>query len=146
MGALRRGNDWSKRRSALTVTRRLCGHVSGAIGAHFAPSNVHFVGTESRPHSRCIRWSTDGTLPSRHPCGRAKTSAAALRFFAAACTGEVGFDVGEPDIIGPTVGFHMMAATMIAAIDIDVADAGRAHVAECDLGLKGQHHIPELNL
>jgi hypothetical protein len=37
---------------------------------------------------------------------------------AAACTGEVRFDVGEPDVIGPTVsvGFDVMAAAVIASL------------------------------
>ena len=54
--------------------------------------------------------------------------------FAAASTGEARFDVGEPDIIGPAVGvgFDVMGAAMIAAIDQHVADAGGAHFAERD--------------
>ena len=54
--------------------------------------------------------------------------------FAAARTGEERFDIGEPDIIGPAVGIGLdvMAASVIAAIDIDVADAGCAHLAEGD--------------
>ena len=40
--------------------------------------------------------------------------------FAAACTGEVWFDVGEPDIIGPAVSirFYVMGASMTAAIPV----------------------------
>ena len=45
---------------------------------------------------------------------------------------KVWFDVGEPDIVGPAVGvgFDVMATSMIAAIDQDVADAGFAHFPE----------------
>jgi len=50
-------------------------------------------------------------LPKRGPQLRAA--------LAAACTGEVWFDVGEPDIIGldVSVGFDVVAAAVIAAID-----------------------------
>jgi len=49
-------------------------------------------------------------------------------------------------MIRPAVGVDrdVMAAFAVPAIDQHVADAERAHVAECDLGLIGQHHIPEL--
>jgi hypothetical protein len=42
--------------------------------------------------------------------------------------------VGEPDIVGPTVsvGFDVMAAAVIAAIDQHIANAGCAHFAEGD--------------
>jgi hypothetical protein len=42
-----------------------------------------------------------------------------------------GFDVGEADI-GPAVcvGFDVVAASMVAAVDQHIADAGFAHFAE----------------
>jgi hypothetical protein len=41
--------------------------------------------------------------------------------------GEVRFDIRQPDVIAPAVrvGFDVVAAAMIAAIDQHVADAGR---------------------
>ena len=47
---------------------------------------------------------------------------------------KLGF-VGEPDIVGPavSVGFDVMAATVIAAIDQHIAHAGCAQLAEGDL-------------
>ena len=57
-------------------------------------------------------------LPKRGPHLRAA--------LAAACTGEVWFDVGESDVIGPavSVGFDVMAAVVIAAVDQHIANAG----------------------
>ena len=47
---------------------------------------------------------------------------------------EVRLDVRQPDMIGPavSVGFDVMAAAVIAAIDQDVTGAGSAHLAEGD--------------
>ena len=60
---------------------------------------------------------------------------------AAACIGEVGFDVGQPDMIRPavSVGLDVVAAAVIAAIDQHVADAGGAQLAEGDLLGVGGH-------
>jgi hypothetical protein len=60
---------------------------------------------------------------------------------------ELRLDVRQPHMIGPAVGADrdVVAALVVPAIiDQHIADAGRAHVAECDLGLIGQRHIPEL--
>ena len=47
----------------------------------------------------------------------------------------------KSDIVGPAVGvgFDVMATAMIAAIDQHVADAGFAHLAECDFLRVGRH-------
>ena len=44
--------------------------------------------------------------------------------------------IRQPDVVGPAVGvgFDVMAAAMIAAIDQDLAHAGCAHLAEGDFG------------
>jgi hypothetical protein len=44
-------------------------------------------------------------------------------------------------MIGPLVGadLDVVAASVIAAIDQHIADAGCAHVAECDLWRVGRH-------
>jgi hypothetical protein len=54
--------------------------------------------------------------------------------FAAGGADEVRLDVREPHIIGPAVGadLDMVAAAVIAAIDLHIADAGCAQFAECD--------------
>jgi hypothetical protein len=54
---------------------------------------------------------------------------------------EVRLDVRQPDMIGPavSVGFDVMAAAVIAAIDQHIADAGFAHLAEGDLLRVGRH-------
>ena len=56
---------------------------------------------------------------------------------AAARASEVWLDVGEANIIRPavSVGFDMMAASVIAAIDQHVAHAGGAHFAEGTRGM-----------
>ena len=53
----------------------------------------------------------------------------------AAGADEIWLDIGEPDIVEPEVGVDLdvMAASMIAAIDQHIADAGCAHFAEGDL-------------
>ena len=65
---------------------------------------------------------------------------------AAGGAGESRLDVGEPHMIRPAVGadLDVVPTAVVAAIDQHIADAGCAHVAECDLGLIGQDHIPEL--
>ena len=60
-----------------------------------------------------------------------------LHFRAALAAGdadEIGFDVGEPDVIAPAVGagFDVVAAAVVAAIDQHLADAGGAQLAEGD--------------
>ncbi|MGY4364354.1 hypothetical protein ACVW1A_000419 [Bradyrhizobium sp. LB1.3] len=52
--------------------------------------------------------------------------------WAAAFADEARLDVGEPDIVGPAVrvGFDVMAAAVVAAIDQDIAGTGLAHLAE----------------
>jgi hypothetical protein len=49
-------------------------------------------------------------------------------------TGEQGLNIGQPDIIGPSIGVDRgrMAATKIAAIDQQAARAGIAHLAKGD--------------
>jgi hypothetical protein len=52
----------------------------------------------------------------------------------------VRFNVRQPYMIGPTVGVDRgLAATMIAAIDQHVADAGGVHLAEGDFLREGCH-------
>src|SRR5438128_4742549 len=63
---------------------------------------------------------------------------------AAACTSEVWVDVEEPDIVGPSVGvgFDVMGAAMIAAIDQHIADARFAEFAEGDfLRIRRDDHL-----
>jgi hypothetical protein len=54
---------------------------------------------------------------------------------------DLRLDVGGPDVIGPAVSIDLdvMAATMVAAVDQLVADAGGAHLAEGDLLRVGRH-------
>jgi hypothetical protein len=54
---------------------------------------------------------------------------------------QAGFDIGQPQLVGPAIGMHhgVMAATIVTAMDKDTAHAGFAHFAEGDF-LGG--HLP----
>jgi hypothetical protein len=54
---------------------------------------------------------------------------------AAGLTSEQGFDIGQPDIIGPSIGADRgrMAAMIVRAIDQETAHARRAHFSEGNL-------------
>jgi hypothetical protein len=50
-------------------------------------------------------------------------------------TDEPGLDIGQPDVIGPSIGIEArrVAAAMVGAIDQHSAHAGGAHLGEGDL-------------
>jgi hypothetical protein len=60
---------------------------------------------------------------------------------AASRASEVGLDVGQPNIIASaaSVGLDVVAASVIAAIDQHIANAGLAHLAEGDFFRVGRH-------
>ena len=63
---------------------------------------------------------------------------------AATLASEPGFDVREPDIIGPSVATDRrpMAAVIVGAIDQEAANASGAHFGEGDLLRAGDGHAP----
>ncbi|MHC2522807.1 DUF2441 domain-containing protein [Bradyrhizobium diazoefficiens] len=68
---------------------------------------------------------------------------------AAACRGKLWLDVGQPHIVWPAIriGFDMMAAAVISAVDQHVARAHGAHLFEGDfLGVGRHQRQPEGSL
>jgi hypothetical protein len=67
---------------------------------------------------------------------------------AAGLAREPGFDVREPDIIGPSVAADRrpMAAAIIGAIDQEAANAPGAHFSECDFLAGGIGHCALVGL
>ncbi len=61
---------------------------------------------------------------------------------------EIRFDVRQPDMVWPAVRADRdaVAASVVAAVDQHVANAGFAHLAEGDLLRMAGHDIPELEL
>jgi hypothetical protein len=86
------------------------------------------------------RVPTTASVRRPHACLR-KLRPHVRAALAAACTGEARFDVGEADIIGPavSVGFDVVAAAMVPAIDQNIADAGCAQFAEGNFLRVGRH-------
>jgi len=67
---------------------------------------------------------------------------------AAGLAGEAKLDIGQPNIIGPSVAADRrpMAALIIRAIDQETANASGAHFSEGDLLAGGVGHAPSSRL
>jgi hypothetical protein len=62
-------------------------------------------------------------------------------FGAAGLAGEQRLQIGQPDIIGPSVSARRVAALVVGAIDQETTIASGAHFSEGDLGRVGGHRF-----
>ena len=120
------------------------GRLDGGVDSHCSLLGMHPTAHRRGRAPTCFCCGSRYSVPIL-ACGNRPHFRAAL---AAGGGGESRLDVGEPHMIRPAVGadLDVVPTAVVAAIDQHIADAGGAHVAECDFGLIGQRHIPALKL